>query len=137
MAFSTLMKRAQAQWWLIVFLVHVHLPAVAMAVVEDEPSSGGYGSGIFAVGALAAILTRSEHTELLKAYAPDLDAFFKWFFRVGVALIALELILAKFSIWVDTREPGETLLGVWSFGRMGLACYISGIADHIRDKKSF
>jgi hypothetical protein len=52
-------------------------------------------------------------------------------------LIALELILAKFSIWVDTREPGETLLGVWSFGRMGLACYISGIADHIRDKKSF
>jgi len=137
MAISTLMKRAQARWWLIVVLAHVHLPAMAMAVVEDEPTSSGYGSGIFAVGALSAILTRSEHTELLKAYAPNFDAVFKWFFRVGVALIALELILAKFGIWVDTRQLGETLLGVWSFGRMGLACYISGIADHIRDKKSF
>lgn len=137
MAISTLMKRAQARWWIIVGLAHFHLPAVAMAVVEDEPIGRGYGSLIFAAGALAAILTRSAHHELLKAYAPNVDAFFKWFFRVGVTLIGLELILARFGIWVYMREPGETLLGIWSFGRMGLACYVSGIAAHISDKKSF
>lgn len=137
MAISTLMKRAQARWWIVVVLAHVHLPAVAMAVAEVEPSNGGYGSLIFTMGALAAILTRSAHHELLEAYAPNVDAFFKWFFRVGVTLIGLELVLAQFAIWVYMREPGETLLGIWSFGRMGLACYVSGIATHISDKKSF
>lgn len=137
MAISTLMKRAQARWWLIMVLAQVHMSAAAMAVVEYEPTSGGYRSAIFSVGALAAILTRSEHHELLKAYAPNMDAFFKWFFRIGVTLIAMELILDQFGTWVYTREPGETLLGIWSFGRMGLACYVSGIAAHINDKKSF
>mgnify|MGYP003335812936 FL=1 len=110
---------------------------MAMAVVEDSSDASGYGRLLFAGGLLSAMLTRSEHSDLLSAYAPNLDPLLKWIFRVGVTLIVVELILHKFGIWVSTRQPGETLLGLWSVGRMGLGCYVAGIAEHIRDKKTF
>jgi hypothetical protein len=137
MAFSSLMKRAHVRWWLIMVMAQVLVPSDAMAVVHDAQTGGGYGGLIFASGVFSAIFVSLTFPELLQAYAPTFDAVFKWFFRVGVAFIALEPLLAKFGIWVDTRQAGEILLGAWSFGRMGLACYISGIADHMDNKKSF
>lgn len=130
MAFSSLMKLLRARWLLIAAVAHVHFPAKAMAVIEYDPTGGGSDEGlVFGFGVMAAAFTAIEYSELLKEYAPFIDAMLKWFFRVGFALIALELILKKFGVWVDTGGQGKTLLWVWSIGRMGLACYISGVAD--------
>lgn len=137
MAIGSTTWRTQWRWWLLAAMSLSHFPAMAMAIVEDSSHAIGYGSLLFTGGALSAILTRSAHSDLLGAYAPNLDALLKWLFRVGVTLIVLELILNRFSIWVSTRQQGETLLGLWSVGRMGLGCYVAGIAEHIRDKKSF
>jgi hypothetical protein len=129
------MNRSRARWWLFMAAAHTHLPVQAMAVVELEPGNIGYGGLIVAGGVFSAFSSTNDHPELLSAYAPNFHGVLKWFFRVGAALIALELILSKFGILVETRHGGVTLLEIWAFGHMGLACYISGIAAHIRDKR--
>lgn len=121
-------------WWLACTMAQIHFPAEAMAVIEYEPDISRSSDGlIFGLGVMAAVFVNFTFPELLSKHAPNLNALLKWGFRVGVALIALELILSRFGVQVYTREQGLTLTWLWAIGRIGLALYICGVADS-RDK---